>query len=74
MNASDDVQLPSDWEDGDQPEPGRRSSRRMALIGLGVICALVLAAGVVVGGYLLSVRDAYEKRTTVTITRSTSDG
>lgn len=74
MNASDDVQLPSDWEDGDQPEPGRRSSRRMALIGLGVIGALVLAAGVVVGGYLFSVRDAYEKRNTVTITRGTSDG
>lgn len=74
MNPSDEVRLPSDWEDGDQPEPGRRSSRRMALIGLGVITALVLAAGVVVGGYLLSVRNQYEKRSTVSITRGASDG
>lgn len=74
MNASDDVDLPSDWEDADSPAPRARRGRRAALIGLGVVAALVLGVGVVVGLYLNSMRSAYDKVTTVSISRGPSDG
>lgn len=74
MNAPEAVDLPSDWEDGDQPDPGERKGRRLALIGLIIIAALIAGVGIVVGGYVKSIDDAYQKRTTVTITRGASDG
>ncbi|MGY5763957.1 LCP family protein [Brachybacterium sp. DNPG3] len=74
MTTPDDVELPSDWEDGDSPEPGSRRGRRVALIALGVVAALVIGVGIVVGGYLRSLNTEYQKVSTVTITRGASDG
>ncbi|WP_193104788.1 LCP family protein [Brachybacterium sp. FME24] len=74
MNAPDDVDLPSDWEDDDQPDPQQRRGRRIALIGLGLVAVLVLGVGLVVANYLRGINDSYEKRTTVQITRGASDG
>ncbi|MBB5832150.1 LCP family protein [Brachybacterium aquaticum] len=74
MNQSADVDLPSDWEDGDAPDPDRKKGRRAALIALGLVAALVLGVGLVIGGYLNSLRSSYEKRSVVEITRGASDG
>lgn len=74
MNTRDDVELPADWEDDSQPEPGRRRGRRIALIGLAVMAILVVGLGVVVGQYLNSLNTSYKKVTTVQITRGASDG
>ena len=74
MNAPDDVDLPSDWEDADSPEPGRRRGRRIALIGLGLAAVLVLGVGLVIGNYMKSLSDSYQKRDVVSITRGPSDG
>ena len=74
MNVPDDVELPSDWEDADSPEPGYRRGRRLALIGLGLVAVLVIGVGVVIGGYMKSLNDSYQKRDVVSITRGPSDG
>ena len=74
MNAPDDVDLPSDWEDGDQPDPRQRRGRRVALLGLGLVAVLVLGVGLVIANYLHGLGSAYQKRTVVQITRGASDG
>ena len=74
MSDRADVELPGDWEDDDQPDPGRRRGRRGALIALGVVVALVLGVGLVIGNYLHGLQSSYEKRTVVQITRGASDG
>src|SRR5690625_4341854 len=74
MTGPDDVDLPADWEDGDSPEPGRRRGRRLALIGLGLVAVVVIGAGVVIGSYMKSLSDSYQKRDVVSITRGPSDG
>ncbi|ATG52657.1 transcriptional regulator [Brachybacterium vulturis] len=74
MNDPADVELPGDWEDDDQPEPGRRRGRRAALISLLVVAALVIGVGLVIGNYLSGIQNSYQKRTVVQITRGASDG
>ncbi|MEE1618946.1 LCP family protein [Brachybacterium sp. J144] len=74
MNAPDDVQLPSDWEDEDAPDPRGRRGRRIALISLGLVAVLVLGVGLVVANYLRGIDNQYQKRTVETITRGASDG
>ncbi|WP_394215564.1 LCP family protein [Brachybacterium vulturis] len=74
MNDPADVELPGDWEDDDQPEPGRRRGRRAALISLLVVAAVVIGVGLVIGNYLGGLQNSYEKRTVVQITRGASDG
>lgn len=67
-----EIDLPGEWEDPSQPAPRRR--RRGWLIALLLIGALIAGLGVVIGGYLLSLRGEYEKRSTVSIARTASDG
>src|SRR5699024_2905994 len=74
MTDRSEVDLPGEWEDGDEPEPGARRGRRAALIALAVVAALVLGVGLVIGNYLSGLQDSYEKRTVVQITRGASDG
>ena len=73
MTQSNDIDLPGEWDD-DEPTPKERRGRRFALIGLAVILAIVLAAGITVGLYVKSLDDAYQKRTVVTLNRTPSDG
>lgn len=74
MSTSDDLDLSDRWED-DTPDPDRRRRRRRrALIALGIVAALVIAVGAVVGLYLKGLNDAYQKRTTVSLSRGKSDG
>lgn len=72
--STTDNDLVDGWEDEDAPDPQKRRGRRAALIGLAVILALIAGVGIVVGAYLKSLDDAYEKRTTVAIQRGPSDG
>ncbi|ASK66524.1 transcriptional regulator [Brachybacterium avium] len=74
MTDPADVELPGDWEDDDQPDPGRRRGRRAALIALLIVAALVIGVGLVIGNYLNGLQNSYEKRTVVQITRGVSDG
>ena len=74
MSPTDDVDLPSDWEDEDSPDPRQRRGKRLALLGLGMAAVLVIGAGVVAAVYLNSLRTAYQDVTTVEITRGASDG
>src|SRR5699024_229321 len=69
-----DVELPADWEDDDQPDPGRGRGRRAALIALGLVAVLVLGVGLVIGNYLNGLKNSYEKRTVVQITRDADHG
>lgn len=74
MNAPENIDLPADWEDDDQPDPGQRRGRRIALIALGLAALLVLGLVIVVASYLHGLNSAYEKRTVVDISRGPSDG
>src|SRR5699024_11469413 len=74
QTCRDDVDLPDDWEDGDSPDTGRRRGRRLALFGLGLVAVVVIGAGVVIGSYMKSLSDSYQKREVVSITRGPSDG
>lgn len=74
MSTTDDLDLSDRWED-DVPDPNRRRRRRRtALIALAVVAALVIAVGAVVGFYLNGLRDRYNQRTQVNISRGVSDG
>ncbi|HIY23558.1 MAG TPA: LCP family protein [Candidatus Brachybacterium merdigallinarum] len=74
MNRTDEIDLPADWEDDSAPDPTSKRRGRVALIALLVALALVIAVGVVVGGYLNSLRTSANQITTVEITRGASDG
>ena len=74
MNEPDRLELPDEWDDDEQPQERRRRGRRAALISLGLVAVLVLGVGIVIGGYLNGLRDSYEKRTVVDISRGPSDG
>ena len=74
MTDPADVELPADWEDDDQPDPGRGRGRRAALIALGLVAVLVLGVGLVIGNYLNGLKNSYEKRTVVQITRDADHG
>src|SRR5699024_10716769 len=74
MTDPADVDLPADGEDDDQPDPGRGRGRRAALIALGLVAVLVLGVGLVIGNYLNGLKNSYQKRTVVQITRGASDG
>lgn len=66
----DEIDLP--YED-DDPQPRKRRGWKVALISLGIVGCLVLAAGAVVGWYVNSLNSSYEKRSTVSVSRGPSD-
>ncbi|EWS81107.1 transcriptional regulator [Brachybacterium phenoliresistens] len=72
MTTSDSIDLPGEI-DPDEP-PRRRRGFKIALVGLIVLAAIVAAAGVIAAKYMFDLRDAYEKRTVVQVTRGPSDG
>ncbi|WP_114856435.1 LCP family protein [Brachybacterium sp. YJGR34] len=75
MNAHDDLDLPSEWEEeGEDRGTEKRRGRRAAFIALGLVAVLVVGVGLVIGNYLGGIRGEYEKRTVVQITRGASDG
>ncbi|MCS6712267.1 LCP family protein [Brachybacterium sp. EF45031] len=70
---SEQIDLPG-WEDDDRPRRRRRRRRGPILIVLGLVALLVLGAGGWAGWYALQLKGDYDKRTTVSLARSASDG
>ena len=70
MNRNDDVELPADWDDDSDVGTEPRRDRRAALIAFGLVAVLVIGVGIVVGSYLNGLRNSYEKRSVVDITRA----
>ena len=70
MNRNDDVELPADWDDDSDVGTEPRRDRRAALIAFGLVAVLVIGVGIVVGSYLSGLRNSYEKRSVVDITRA----
>ncbi|MBK0330736.1 LCP family protein [Brachybacterium sp. MASK1Z-5] len=62
---NDYIDLPFEDEGGAATAP--RPRRRTALIVLLIVLALIIAGGIVAGTYLNSLKNAYEKHTTVTL-------
>lgn len=53
---------------------GRHRGRRAAILGFGILGVLLLVVGVVLGGYVYSLQNAYQKRDTISLGRGPSDG
>lgn len=73
---NDDIDIPG-WDEEQDPQEDRQERRRGRLavfITLGVVAALVLGVGIYAANYVLKLRDSYEKRTVVSISRGPSDG
>lgn len=72
----DDIDIPG-WDEDEDPQDEKRERRRGRLavfVTLGVVAALVLGVGIYAANYVLKLRDSYDQRTVVSLSRGPSDG